>query len=354
MNRSNHRVRRGFSLVELFVVIAILGILFMFMVPAVRTSGSASRRSFCMSNQRQVMLSLLNYESSCREFPAAMGGGKFGDFVLPVHAQQLSGLVAVLPYLEQPGLWEEVSALKSYAGVDYPAFPDPNSPGYPAWNEEVRAFQCPASDKPDTPYGHTNYVFSIGDVARDIHHPSKLRGAFAVGMNSKLEDFKDGTSCTIALTEIATLNGNHSRSNYAVDQPAALLDSPGDISRLLNESSEFASHVSMRPRGSNWADGAAGPALVNTILPPFSPSAAILGRAAADGLYSASSYHGNAVVVSFADGSVHSVAKDIDAGDAQAPTLTSAEIEAGAPTPYGVWGALGTLASNDDTQSFDW
>ena len=68
-NASANRRRRGFTLVELLVVIAIIGILVALLLPAVQAAREAARRSQCMNQQKQICLSILNYESGQGELP---------------------------------------------------------------------------------------------------------------------------------------------------------------------------------------------------------------------------------------------------------------------------------------------
>ncbi|EAQ82158.1 DUF1559 family PulG-like putative transporter [Blastopirellula marina] len=101
--------------------------------------------------------------------------------------------------------------------------------------------------------------------------------------------------------------------------------------------------LSQLGRGGRWADGSPGDSLINTILPPNSPSCAVGGRDAADGLYSVSSVHHDGAQVLLADAAVRFIAETIDAGDLTQPTLTQEQMaETKVASPYGVWGALGT------------
>src|SRR5687767_14523164 len=92
-NRSDDRLRGGFTLVELLVVIAIIGVLVSLLLPAVQSAREAARRSQCRNNLRQIVLAVHQYEGVNGALPPHAGSVSF------------SAQARILPYLEQAGLY---------------------------------------------------------------------------------------------------------------------------------------------------------------------------------------------------------------------------------------------------------
>jgi prepilin-type N-terminal cleavage/methylation domain-containing protein/prepilin-type processing-associated H-X9-DG protein len=63
--------RQGFTLVEVLVVIAIIGMLLALLIPAVQAARAAAQRVQCMNNLREIGLTTQVYENAKDHFPAA-------------------------------------------------------------------------------------------------------------------------------------------------------------------------------------------------------------------------------------------------------------------------------------------
>ncbi|MBX7106087.1 MAG: DUF1559 domain-containing protein [Gemmataceae bacterium] len=170
--------RRGFSLLKLLVVIAIIAILIGLLLPAVAKVREAANRTRSMNNVKQIALAIHNYHDSMGRFPTACdvgAGSPTGQGIVSLHFQ-------ILPYIEQEAVFRQFDkkkpasyydkdtgaaqvVVKTYVSPSDPSFPDAGT----ATNIDIKAGGGDYSGR----YATTNYpvsglVFQRGKGIRDI------------------------------------------------------------------------------------------------------------------------------------------------------------------------------------------
>lgn len=350
---------RRLTLLELIIVIFIIGVLLALLLPAGGHSRDISHRMTCNNQLKMLGLALHNYHDTYGHFPAAICGTDLDGDPLASNAGRLSGVVDLLPFLELTSTYDQIHAPMTVNGTEFPVMgPAPWNADYPPWQLHLEALRCPGAYRELPEPGRTNYAFCVGDMARDLHTVSlpgqhvPKRGVFGGYGFTRLKEITDGTSNTIMMGEIGSPALRRVRGQYVTQLSASILDHPSLHQSLRSpadaEVYDARFSLSKLGRGGRWADGSAGSSQFNTILPPNSPSCAIDGDEAADGIYSLGSLHAGGAQIVFADGSTRFIPETIDCGDLSQAVLTRDQFAAQKlPSPFGVWGALGTATDGE-------
>lgn len=369
MDASRLRRRHGFTLIELLVVIAIIAVLIALLLPAVQQAREAARRTQCKNNLKQMGLALHNYHDVFQMFVYRKGGTDNGAGGCPTDRKlanclRLSGHAAMLPFMEQGNLSDRIRTGDPGAGI---------SPGGPAawlswgtWNITLPYAICPSGGTSNTAR-QTNYVFSVGDTVVNNLNRWDVRGLFgrsyrnangaSFSGHSRIGDITDGTSNTIAMSEhlIANLSiraGNQVavKDGYAMNQ-SGLRNNPGMLLATVGQGGYYLASVQAKARHGLIWDGQMERLGFTTITPPNGPAGAEGADVNADNnhvVIPPTSNHTGGVNALFADGSVRFVSENINTGNLAAPSLTSTS----GPSPYGVWGALGTKNGGEASANF--
>ena len=197
---SSFRKRNAFTLVELLVVVAIIGILIGLLLPAVQSAPEAARRMHCSNNIRQFGLSMHNYESAYRKFP--MQGTVDVDFSVQAR---------LLPFVEQSNIHNMLDYLKqAFTGPFNAKVPNPIFAN--AFAQSVPFFVRPSDPVPSIAtvsvsgtnymYGAINYMVSYGSDT-STNYDLRWTTDGIVFQNSKqgFQSITDGASNTIILSE---------------------------------------------------------------------------------------------------------------------------------------------------------
>lgn len=324
----------AFTIVELLVVIAVIGVLVALLLPAIQSAREAARRTQCLNNLKQLGIALHNYVSAEKHFPPGSVAKTYaGEPSHPQTFYRWSSLAHLLPYMENQSVRDllDLSLPLYMPGAGYP-IADRNKSGVA---QVLREFLCPSDlgQPVKTQWGPTNYVACAGSGAGG-GTPFDTDGVFYVNSATTLAKISDGSSHTAMMSE--SLLGEDTQMNpntgFAGANPERsykfslgfspipdLTDARCDATKNFNSTMSNGND----PRGFAWCSGEYRCALYNHHYVPNAAEYDCITSVTVDptippkklysayGWRTARSAHPNGVNVLFADGSVRFIANEI-------------------------------------------
>lgn len=191
MVRYDHCVtRRGFTLIEVLVVIAIIAVLIGLLLPAVQKVRAVAARTQCQNSLHQMGVALHSYHNDNLSFPngAAVSGTTYWYW---------SWMAFLLPYVEQQNVYAE--------GQNFALNVSTNvwgTPQNPAFGQLVRLWECPADGRTLVTvdeYGLTiAFTAFLGNAGTDAEYSD---GVLFQDSQVTVAQITDGTSSTLMIGE---------------------------------------------------------------------------------------------------------------------------------------------------------
>ncbi len=339
-NRSP-RPLHGFTLVEILVVIAIIGVLVALLLPAVQSARESARRTQCTNNLKQAVLALHNFQTVRTVFPPST----VWDGLVNDKTNDLSAWVRLLPFIE-----EEVLAL-NFTPTSNEDQTLPN--GTPIQSIRIGTFICPSEPNDMMKYSSTgtpnawpmSYGVNLGpwlvfDPTRKITPP----GAFYPNSRLRPAHFTDGLSKTVMAAEIKMW----SPYNSAAGAISATMPATTPAICMLGGTPKMGPAVTNNTGHTEWGDGKCNQTGMTSTFPPNTQVSCSYNGAGYDvdfvnqseggsltiptyAAITARSYHQGTVNAAMMDGSVQSITDGIDPGVWQALSTRAGREVAGLP-----------------------
>lgn len=309
--------RGGFTLVELLVVLAIIGILVGLILPAVQAARESGRRVGCQNKLKQIGLALTQHAEQHGRYPSGCRPDTIEELWSVTAA---SPHVQLLPFVEQAGLFDAVN-------LDVEQRIDSAPENRTVMGTAIDLWLCP-SDPLDPPVG-CNYRATCGPLPHELDRPPSTApgggGVFPILLYVTPAKISDGLSQTIGFSERLRGSGGPGfdrgrdfwMSGYSRIGSVDGADHARDICRSLTGSP----NESWARSGSGWLIGRYTDTLYNHVATPnwnepdcsLDPAFARPGDTTG-GAFTARSNHPGGVHALFMDGSVRFERDGVEAG----------------------------------------
>jgi len=225
--------RRGFTFVELAIVMLLIGLLGTILIPAIQKAKEKSQRSRCAYNLRRIIHGVVKYENSQGSYPP---GRLFPDRLssdgYPIFTSNYSGVtpdetsgyysvhIWILPYVKASHIFDMIDF-----DVVHTRFLNSYNPNLEAYTQPMPLYLCPSDSNTGRGLTENNYRCNFGGDTpgagqrsvsngvlkprpSDSWHPGG-NGAFTISERGLLDrdkglmakDFIDGISKTVFFSE---------------------------------------------------------------------------------------------------------------------------------------------------------
>jgi prepilin-type processing-associated H-X9-DG protein len=192
----------AFTLVEVLVVIATIGILVALLLPAIQAAREAARRAECQNHLRQIGVALHNYHEAHRQLPVGCVDKRIPTF--NPNGRQLAWSAEILSQLEESSLRESIDFTAAY---DSPI-------NAPAAATVLPIYLCPSTVRlasgregsivnGATTSGtvYTGAAIDYGGIYGAAQTSPAANGVFLYERPVKFSEITDGASHTLAIAE---------------------------------------------------------------------------------------------------------------------------------------------------------
>lgn len=325
------KTRPGFTLVELLVVIAVIGVLVALLLPAVQAARESARNIECKNKLKQMGLSLQNFVDGKGTFPTG------GDAIFPDLNDYLSNGVPngpakqglgwgyqILPFVEQQNVYAltDIQALKSTIVTLY-FCPSRDRIGIAQDIQNSNLGVVLSDYASATPCGYANHLRTLA------YEP--WRPVTSTVVRTMIFGCSSGANCILQVPDNEVYDGVIVRTPWNVDEgrfaenvpmPVKMSQIPDGTSNTMVLGEKF-----LRPDlydGNNgdtwsddrgWTDGWDPDTVRSTCFEPLADSLTVsdtIIRGGETDMPFFGSAHPAAFNSVFADGSVHAISYDID------------------------------------------
>jgi prepilin-type N-terminal cleavage/methylation domain-containing protein/prepilin-type processing-associated H-X9-DG protein len=227
-----YRETKGFSLLEILIVIGLITVLMGILLPAVQSARESMRRLACANNLRQLGLAVQNYEGAFRVLPVSIGPWAEG-VGWPQERNGKGWLVSILPQIEQAVLFDQFEP--AFRGNFFTGGGLRSDRGLELMKVQFSIFRCPSEGSNQglstsqfyferLPVAITNYKGVLGDnsvkqsVGDECYRRGDCNGLFyrtSYQRPPKMTHVSDGTSHTSMIGEDIAKYNDHSAAFFA-------------------------------------------------------------------------------------------------------------------------------------------